>query len=178
MDTKAKLNVGAFSRGGTARGSEAIQAWDHDLRPKQKLVPCGILEVLGRPGSAVPPTGLVTELADLCAVHLAVEERVFYPGLGWMADEAPVELERLVAALLDADFKHEPLEHIARGLRDEVREHAADQERRVFPAARRSLDAVRLRRLAYEMRVLEFEIRTDVNPRLGMLADTATAASA
>jgi hypothetical protein len=47
MDTKAKLNVGAFSRGGTARGSEAIQAWDHDMRPKQKLVPCGILEVLG-----------------------------------------------------------------------------------------------------------------------------------
>src|SRR5256885_421160 len=47
VDPKAKLNVGAFSRGGTSRGSEAIQAWDHDLRPKQKLVPCGILEVLG-----------------------------------------------------------------------------------------------------------------------------------
>jgi Rhodopirellula transposase DDE domain len=47
MDTKAKLNVGAFSRGGTARGSEAIQAWDHDMHPQQKLVPCGILEVLG-----------------------------------------------------------------------------------------------------------------------------------
>ncbi len=47
MDTKATLNVGAFSRGGTSRGSEAIQAWDHDMRPKQKLVPCGILEVLG-----------------------------------------------------------------------------------------------------------------------------------
>lgn len=47
MDTKAKRNVGAFSRGGKARGSEAIQAWDHDMRPKEKLVPCGILEVLG-----------------------------------------------------------------------------------------------------------------------------------
>lgn len=47
MDTKAKLNVGTFSRGGKSRGSEAIQAWDHDMRPKQKLVPCGILEVLG-----------------------------------------------------------------------------------------------------------------------------------
>jgi len=47
MDTKAKLPVGAFSRGGTSRGSEAIQAWDHDMRPKEKLVPCGILEGLG-----------------------------------------------------------------------------------------------------------------------------------
>ena len=46
MDTKAKLNVGAFSRGGTSRGSKAIQAWDHDMRPKEKLVPFGILEVL------------------------------------------------------------------------------------------------------------------------------------
>jgi len=47
IDTKAKLNVGAFSRGGTSRGSEATQAWDHDMRPKEKLVPLGILEVLG-----------------------------------------------------------------------------------------------------------------------------------
>jgi hypothetical protein len=47
MDTKAKRNVGAFSRGGTARGSEAIQAWEHALRPQQKLVPCGLLAGLG-----------------------------------------------------------------------------------------------------------------------------------
>jgi len=47
MDTKAKLHVGAFSRGGKARGGEATQAWDHDMRPKEKLVPLGILEVLG-----------------------------------------------------------------------------------------------------------------------------------
>jgi Rhodopirellula transposase DDE domain len=47
MDTKAKRNVGAFSRGGTARGGEATQAWDHAMRPKEKLGPFGILEVLG-----------------------------------------------------------------------------------------------------------------------------------
>jgi len=47
IDTKAKLNVGEFSRGGTTRGSKATQAWDHDMRPKEKLVPFGILEVLG-----------------------------------------------------------------------------------------------------------------------------------
>jgi len=47
MDTKAKRHVGAFSRGGTWRGSEATQAWDHDMRPQEKLVPCGILEGLG-----------------------------------------------------------------------------------------------------------------------------------
>jgi hypothetical protein len=47
IDTKAKLNVGELSRGGKTRGSKATQAWDHDMRPKEKLVPFGILEVLG-----------------------------------------------------------------------------------------------------------------------------------
>ncbi len=46
IDTKAKVNVGEFSRGGQARSQEATQALDHDLRPEQKLVPFGILEVL------------------------------------------------------------------------------------------------------------------------------------
>src|SRR5262249_16576008 len=46
METKATLNVGAFSRGGTSRGSEATQAWDDDMRPTETLVPFGILEVL------------------------------------------------------------------------------------------------------------------------------------
>ena len=35
IDTKAKLDVGDFSRGGTSRGSQATQAWDHDMRAKK-----------------------------------------------------------------------------------------------------------------------------------------------
>ena len=35
IDTKAKLDVGDFSRGGTARGLEATKAWDHDMRAKK-----------------------------------------------------------------------------------------------------------------------------------------------
>jgi hypothetical protein len=46
IDTKAKLNVGEFSRDGEARGEKARKALDHDMRPQQKLVPFGILEVL------------------------------------------------------------------------------------------------------------------------------------
>lgn len=47
IDTKAKVNVGEFSRGGEARGEEATQALDHDMNPDGKLVPFGILDVLG-----------------------------------------------------------------------------------------------------------------------------------
>lgn len=36
IDSKAKLDVGDFSRGGKSRGKEATQAWDHDMRAKKK----------------------------------------------------------------------------------------------------------------------------------------------
>jgi len=49
MDTKATVNVGEYSRGGQSRGRIAVAALDHDLQPKEKLVPGGILEpVSGR----------------------------------------------------------------------------------------------------------------------------------
>lgn len=46
MDTKATVHVGEYSRGGQSRGKTAVQAWDHDMHPKEKLVPGGILEPL------------------------------------------------------------------------------------------------------------------------------------
>lgn len=45
MDTKAVINIGEYSRGGKSRGLEPVKALDHDMRPKEKLVPGGILEV-------------------------------------------------------------------------------------------------------------------------------------
>lgn len=49
MDTKATVHVGEYSRGGRSRGLAPVRAWDHDMRPKEKLIPGGILEpVTGR----------------------------------------------------------------------------------------------------------------------------------
>ena len=39
------MKIGDFSRGGVARGSEAVQAADHDMNPDAVLVPAGVLEV-------------------------------------------------------------------------------------------------------------------------------------
>lgn len=44
IDTKATVNVGEYSRGGRSRGVKAVKALDHDMRPKEKLIPGGILE--------------------------------------------------------------------------------------------------------------------------------------
>lgn len=49
IDTKATVNVGEYSRGGRSRGLKAVEALDHDMCPKEKLIPGGILEpVTGR----------------------------------------------------------------------------------------------------------------------------------
>jgi transposase len=46
IDTKAKVNVGNFSRGGQSRGKAAVKADDHDMHADEKVVPFGILVVL------------------------------------------------------------------------------------------------------------------------------------
>jgi hypothetical protein len=39
------VKIGAFSRGGVARGQESVRAADHDMHPDAVLAPGGILEV-------------------------------------------------------------------------------------------------------------------------------------
>ena len=51
IDSKAKVDLCDSSRGGTSRCKKAVQADDHDMGIKPKLVPFGILEVM---------TGLMT----------------------------------------------------------------------------------------------------------------------
>lgn len=53
IDTKAKVDLGDSSRGGTSRCRKAVQANDHDMGFKDKLAPFGILNVM---------TGLLTIL--------------------------------------------------------------------------------------------------------------------
>lgn len=44
IDTKAKVKIGPFSRGGLSRAAKSIRAADHDMHPDAILVPAGILE--------------------------------------------------------------------------------------------------------------------------------------
>jgi hypothetical protein len=44
IDTKATVHVGEYSRGGRSRGRKPVAALDHEMMPKQKLVPGGIVE--------------------------------------------------------------------------------------------------------------------------------------
>jgi hypothetical protein len=45
IDTKAKIKLGEYSRGGKLRSFEPVKALDHDMQATETLVPFGILEV-------------------------------------------------------------------------------------------------------------------------------------
>lgn len=62
IDTKAKVNLGDFSRGGKKRSFAAPKAGDHDMNPHGKLVPLGILEV--KQGVLTTIIGCSSETSD------------------------------------------------------------------------------------------------------------------
>jgi len=45
IETKAKIKLGEFSRGGKLRCFESVKALDHDMSSYETLIPFGILEV-------------------------------------------------------------------------------------------------------------------------------------
>jgi hemerythrin-like domain-containing protein len=156
-------------------GGDAIEL----LRTQHREID-DLLSALTKARAASVKASVIAELGDLFAVHFALEERVLYPGVresdsgqvAVLAVEDHMSLKRLVAELLETDAEDRVFDALVATLRAEVREHVVAEEKRVFPIVRRRLSPVRLRRLAYEMRVLEFELRIASNPRLIILADT------
>jgi hypothetical protein len=94
-----------------------------------------------------------------------------------LAVEDHFSVKRLLAELLQLDVDAGPFDVTAGRLREQLRAHN-DAEERLFPRIRRRLSRARLRRLEYEMRVLEFQIRTDAEPRRLVVEDDPPAASA
>ena len=82
VDTKAKVKVAPFSRGGSARGAKAVRAADHDLRPDALLAPAGILEV--DCGQLNVIFGTSRDTSDFVADALDLwwaDRRAFYPNV-------------------------------------------------------------------------------------------------
>lgn len=82
MDTKAKVKIGEFSRGGVARGEKAVQAADHDMHPDAVLTPAGILEVDNHPMNVI--FGTSRDTSDFVADALELwwdHRRAAHPGV-------------------------------------------------------------------------------------------------
>lgn len=70
IDTKAKVNIGEFSRNGKSRDQEVVKACDHDMNPEQKLVPVGIVEPVS--GQLMVIIGNSYETSDLIVDALQI----------------------------------------------------------------------------------------------------------
>lgn len=82
LDTKAKVKIGEFSRGGVARGPEAVRAADHDMHPDAVLAPAGILEVAARQLNVI--FGTSRDTSDFVADALELwwcDRRTAYPNV-------------------------------------------------------------------------------------------------
>jgi len=82
IDTKAKVNLGDFSRGGRKRSFVAPKAGDHDMNPLGKLVPFGILEV--QAGQFFTVVGCSSETSDFIVDSLQLwwdERKIKYPAV-------------------------------------------------------------------------------------------------
>ena len=148
-----------------------------------------LLGALERAALARDRSRLICEVGDLLAVHMALEERVFFPGLTptvaasedrtfvVLAVEDHFEQKRLLSDLLETGVEDLAFEAAVRRLHDSMSAHLAAEER-LFPRLERRVSLSRLRRLAYEMRVLEFQLRTDAEPRRLVLEDAVASAMA
>jgi len=82
IDTKAKVNLGDFSRGGKKRSFTAPKAGDHDMNPLGKLVPFGILEV--KQGLLTTIIGRSAETSDFIVDSLQIwwdDKKKHYPSI-------------------------------------------------------------------------------------------------
>jgi transposase len=87
IDTKAKVKIGDFARGGAARAADPVKAVDHDMSPDARLVPFGVLELSRGPTAIHQPLfvfGRSNETSDFIADGLELwwaERKARYPGV-------------------------------------------------------------------------------------------------
>ena len=123
------------------------------------------------------------DLADALILHIAAEERVFYPAVHGDSNEdvllesleEHLALKRLLADLLALrgdDTTFQPKLHV---LRELCEHHHQDEEKKLFPAVREKLDAQRREALGQEMEALQQEMQMGGRPRRAVHGQTAAA---
>ncbi len=123
-------------------------------------------------------------IGDLLAVHAAIEEKIFYPATrstrtAEMLREALEEhlsVKRIVADLVRVDEIDAEAEAKMTVLREQKQHHVEEEEKELFPAARKLLDARQLDDLGAQMEALAREIRSGGDPRLMVPRETEHAA--
>lgn len=125
------------------------------------------------------PFSMFERIADTLAVHMEIEERVFYPAArGERTDDEEEEslqehreLKEIIAELLN--HKTVDATFIARlkVLRETFEHHVEEEEGELFPTVRDAFEEERLTELSEEMEALAEELEDEGSPRQALVAE-------
>jgi iron-sulfur cluster repair protein YtfE (RIC family) len=112
--------------------------------------------------------GLIEKLAQELELHAQVEEEIFYPAMKESGEgedlvqaalEEHGEMKRLMAELQGMDVSSDDLTAKVEELREAVVHHATEEEREMFPLARKRLGVEELSRLGGQIRSRKAELK-------------------
>jgi hemerythrin superfamily protein len=127
---------------------------------------------------------LFEEIADKLAIHAAIEEHHFYPGVKAKSTEdillesveEHLTIKRTLADLLKLDADDESFDAKVKVLKEEVEHHVEEEESDLFPKVKKLLKAEDLDALEQQMVEEQTELEDQGNAREGIPAETGEAA--
>jgi len=125
---------------------------------------------------------LVAQIADQLAVHTAIEERHFYPAAKTdeteeLVQESVVEhlgVKRLLADLLD-ETDGDKIDAQLEVLKERLEHHISEEEKNLFPMAKRMFDDDQLEALGQEMTATMADLFDEGEPRRNIPEETEEA---
>lgn len=123
---------------------------------------------------------LMTELADALALHMAIEEQIFYPQTNAArtedmlleAVEEHLAAKRSLADILVARPEDKAFDAKVKVLREMIEHHMKEEEGDLFPAIKKQFDSEVLEAIGGQMEAMAAEMQ-DQNPRMSIPSETS-----
>jgi hemerythrin-like domain-containing protein len=143
-----------------------------------------LFEKISNAGGSKDKWSTFLTLADMLAVHAAIEERHFYPAVrAKQTEEILLEsveehlaVKRVLADLLRADVEDPSFDAKIKLLQELVQHHVEEEQDELFPKVKKLLDADQLEAIAQEMTATMVEL-ADTEPRNDVPSQTDHPAS-
>jgi hemerythrin-like domain-containing protein len=142
-----------------------------------------LFEMIEKADSPETKRRLMADLADALAVHMAIEEQIFYPqtnasrteDLLLEAVEEHLAAKRSLADILIADPAEKAFDAKVKVLKEMIEHHVEEEEDELFPTIKKTFDAEALEAMGGQMEALAAEMQ-DENPRLEIPNETSAPA--
>lgn len=131
-------------------------------------------------GSPAEKRRLMADLADELAIHMAIEEQIFYPQTNAArtedmlleAVEEHLAAKRSLADILIADPAEKAFDAKVKVLKEMTEHHMKEEEDELFPTVKKTFGADLLETIGDQMEALAAEMQ-DENPRLAIPNETS-----